>query len=67
MKNFIKKWGFSIFCYIIALAITAYIIVGSFLRLWDDDYAVVLLEINALSPILLLIIIAEGNKPKKGN
>lgn len=67
IKKFIKDWWFSILMYVCALAICIYVVIGSFLWFWDDDYAFVLLEINTLSPVLLLIIIGVANQPRKEN
>lgn len=60
-----KKWWFSILCYVCAIAITLFIVVGNFTIGNIDDYINILLILSSLSPILLLIIIGVANQPRK--
>lgn len=64
MKNWIKKWWFSILMFLFAVGITLWVVIGYFIFASDDDFIYTLLIINCISPVLLLIIIGVANMPK---
>ena len=59
-----KKWLFSIFCYVAALIVTLFAVLGYWI-LEEETYIYVILMVNALSPTLILIIIGIVNSPRK--
>ena len=65
MKKFIKNWWFSIIMFMVAIALTLWVIIGYFVYANDDDFIYSLLMINCLSPIILVIVIGVANMPKK--
>ena len=65
MKKFIKNWWFSIIMFMLAIAITLWVIIGYFVCADDDGFIYSLLMTNCLSPILLVIVIGVANMPKK--
>ena len=66
MKKFrFKDWWFSILCYASAVFIAVVVCLGTFIWYDDDDFVYGLLTINAMSPVLLLLIIGAGNQPRK--
>lgn len=65
MKKFIKNWWFSIIMFTFAIALTLWVLVGSFVFATDDDFIYSLLMINCLSPIILTFVIGVANIPKK--
>lgn len=64
MKNWIKKWLFSILMFLSAIGITLWVVIGCFVFADDDDFIYTLLIINSISPVLLLITIGAANAPK---
>ena len=60
-----KKWWFSIVCYISAVLLAMYSIIGAWFL---DDYVWFMTTqiISTLSSALLLIIIGVVNQPRKG-
>ena len=59
-----KKWWFSIVCYIFAVSLTIYSLVGAWF-LDDDIWWKSTQIISMLSSMLLLIIIGVANQPQK--
>ena len=66
MKRFIKNWWFSIVCYIVAVLLAIYSIVGAWF-LDDETWWMATQIISTLSSCLLLIIIGVANQPRKEN
>lgn len=64
MKNWLKKWWFSILCYCIALFIVVYVMAYLFI----DDYAFIIithLTSGMVVPALIFVGIAAANRPGK--
>lgn len=61
-----KKWWFSIVCYVVAVLLATYSIVGAWF-LDDESWWITTQIISTLSSCLLLIIIGVANQPKKEN
>ena len=59
-----KKWWFSIICYITAILLAVYSIVGAWF-LDDEIWWITTQIISTLSSALLLIIIGVVNQPRK--
>jgi len=58
-----KKWWFSIFCWIVAVSITIFSVVMLFVD--EEQFYMSTQMFSVLSPALLLIIIGSINKPRK--
>ena len=61
-----KKWWFSIVCYVVACILIIYPIVGAWF-LDDEVWFVTTQIISVSSSSLLLIIIGVANQPRKEN
>ena len=62
--NWLKKWWFSLFCYVAAIFITIYATVYLFI----DDYAFVIIThitSGIFIPATFYILLGSSNKPKK--
>lgn len=59
-----RKWWFSIFCFIVAILISIWSVVALFI-LDNWDYIMTMTLLGGLSPCLLLIIVGVANTPNK--
>ncbi|MBO7716022.1 MAG: hypothetical protein J6S85_20830 [Methanobrevibacter sp.] len=66
MKNRLKKTWFSLLCYISAILLAAYSLVGAWF-LDDEIWWMTTQIISTLSCCLLLIVIGVANMPRKEN
>lgn len=64
MKNRLKESWFSLVCYITAILLAIYSIVGAWF-LDDEIWWMATQIISTLSSILLLIIVGSANMPRK--
>lgn len=65
MKKWLKKWWFSILMFVIAIALTLYIIIGTFTLINDDDFVYTMLLVSSSSPVLILLLIGVLGMPRK--
>ena len=63
MRKWLKNWWFSIFCWICALIMSIWVVIGFFTKFDSDDYIITLLVLDSLSPILMAIAIGCVNQP----
>ena len=65
MKKLIKKWWFSVVCYLAMIILLAYLIFGYIFYSNDDGFIYGLLFMSASTPIFLLFILGSANMPRK--
>lgn len=61
-----KKWWFSIFCWVMAIALPIYVIIA--INLFDEEtlfYTLIIL--SSITPVMLLTIIGCIDMPRKEN
>lgn len=66
MKQWLKKWWFSIVMFIFAITILVYVIIA--INLFEEEllfYTLILL--SCITPVMLLTLIGFANIPKKEN
>ena len=62
MKQWIKKWWFSILCFVTAIAITIYCTIIMFID--NDLFVRSTMLISSLTASLVIIVIGAANQPK---